>query len=135
MKINRLSFSVLILVSSFLNIGCTNNTLPTSDTTTVYTNKSIGAEEVLMLEPNADIFQFDEIIYKTNIEWVDNLTVTKNSQLGEIKMKNEKDANFENEFSNKLPIGIKIFSTKERTDVLVVEIDGKLKKYLAIVEG
>lgn len=135
MEINRLSFPVLILVSSFLIIGCTNNKLPTSDTTTVYTNKSIDAEEVLTLEPNADIFQFDEIIYKTNIEWVDNLTVTKNSQLGEIKMKNEKDANFENEFSNKLPIGTKIFSTKERTDVLVVEVDGKLKKYLAIVEG
>ena len=56
-------------------------------------------------------------------------------QIGEIKTKNEKDTNFENEVSNKLPVGTNIFSTKERNDILVVEVEGELKKYLAIVEG
>jgi len=37
--------------------------------------------------------------------------------------------------SNKLPIGTKIFSAKERGDILIVEIEGKITKYLAIVEG
>ncbi len=37
--------------------------------------------------------------------------------------------------SNILPVGAKIFSIKERGDILIVESDGTIKKYLAIVEG
>jgi hypothetical protein len=37
--------------------------------------------------------------------------------------------------SNKLPVGAKIFSTKERGDILIVEFEEKKLKYLAIVEG
>ncbi len=37
--------------------------------------------------------------------------------------------------SNKLPVGTKIFSAKERGDILIVESEGEIKKYLAIVEG
>ena len=51
------------------------------------------------------------------------------------KTRNKKDTNFKNEVSNILPVGTKIYSAKERDDILVVEIDGVIRKYLAIVEG
>jgi hypothetical protein len=37
--------------------------------------------------------------------------------------------------SNKLPVGTKIFTAKERGDILIVESEGEIKKYLANVEG
>ena len=84
---------------------------------------------------NADIFQYDGVIYKTNIDWVEELHLTKDVQIGEIKTKNDANTDFKDEMSNKLPIGAKIFFTKEREDILIVESEGEIKKYLAIVEG
>ncbi len=53
----------------------------------------------------------------------------------EIKTRNDANTDFNNEMSNKLPVGAKIFSAKERGDILLVEINGEFLKYLAIVEG
>ncbi|ADU29497.1 hypothetical protein [Evansella cellulosilytica] len=97
--------------------------------------ESIDAEEVLSLWEDADIFQYDGVIYMTNIDWVEELTITKNTQIGEIKTKNDANTDFDNEMSNKLPVGAIIYSVKERGDILIVEYDGEIKKYLAIVEG
>lgn len=111
--------------------GCSNE----GETTTVTTIDSIGAEEVLTLDSVSDIFQYDGVIYKTNIDWVEELSLTKDVQIGEIKTKNDANTDFKDEMSNKLPVGAKIFSTKERGDILIVESEGEIKKYLAIVEG
>jgi len=145
MKFSRFFFLFLSSALSFTIIGCSNEeqsttgstetTETTESTETTETFDTIDAEEVLRLDSDADIFQYDGVIYKTNIDWVENLTLTKGSQIGEIKTRNEKDTNFKNEVSNTLPVGTKIFSAKERGDILVVEIDGELRKYLAIVEG
>jgi len=45
------------------------------------------------------------------------------------------NTDFKDEMSNKLPVGTKIFSTKGRGDILIVETEGEIKRYLAIVEG
>ncbi|KYC89896.1 hypothetical protein B4102_3903 [Heyndrickxia sporothermodurans] len=37
--------------------------------------------------------------------------------------------------ANKLPIGAKIYSAKERGDILIAEYNGEEKYYLALVEG
>jgi hypothetical protein len=95
----------------------------------------IDAEEVLKLDPDADIFQYDGVIYKTNIDWVQELSLTKDVQIGEIKSRIDANTDFKDGMSNKLPVGAKIFSTKERGDILIVEFEGKILKYLAIVEG
>ena len=110
--------------------GCNNR----GETTTVTIDR-IDAEGVLSLDPNADIFQYDGVIYQTNIDWVEELSLTKDLQIGEIKSKNDANTNFNDLMSNKLPIGAKIFSAKGRGDILIVEVEGKIKKYLAIVEG
>lgn len=129
MKIKKL-FHGLIALALFMITGCNIQ----RGTTTVSID-SIDAEEVLTLDSDADIFQYDGVIYKTNIDWVEELSLTKDVQIGEIKTKNDANTNFKDEMSNKLLVGTKIFSSKERGDILIVESEGKIKKYLAIVEG
>ncbi|HEY4600300.1 MAG TPA: hypothetical protein VIG73_03235 [Cerasibacillus sp.] len=96
---------------------------------------TIDAEEVLSLDPDADIFQFDGVIYQTNIDWVEELDLTKDVQIGEIKKRNDTNTDFSDDMSNKLPVGTKIFSAKERGDILLVEFYGEILKYLVVVEG
>ncbi|MGP4082554.1 hypothetical protein ACTWQL_21940 [Pseudalkalibacillus sp. R45] len=50
-------------------------------------------------------------------------------------MINKANTDFKDGMSNKLPVGTKIFSAKGRGDILLVETNGKVLKYLAIVEG
>ncbi|WP_226646118.1 hypothetical protein [Mesobacillus subterraneus] len=123
-------FYVLIALALFTINGCSNG----GETTEVSID-SIDAEEVLTLDPNADIFQYDGVIYKTNIDWVEELSLTKDVQIGEIKTRNDTNTDFKDETANKLPVGAKIFSAKERRDILIVELEGELLNYLAIVEG
>jgi hypothetical protein len=95
------------------------------------------AEEVLTLDPNSDIFLWNGHVYKTNIVWVEELKLTKHKELGEITSvsTNLENYNYKNGMANKLPIGAKIFSAKERDDVLLAEYEGKLMKYLGASEG
>ena len=125
-----LIFIILLTVA-----GCSN--LPGLASTEVYTTGHPDAEEVLALYHDADIFQFDGVIYLTGIDWVEELTLTKGEQVGEIKSRNTEDTNFENGMSNKLPVGAKIYSTEENEGLmlLLVESEGKILKYYALVEG
>jgi hypothetical protein len=123
-------FYILVALALFTVTGCSNG-----GETTIVTIDSIDAEEVLTLDPNADIFQYDGVIYKTNIDWVEELSLTKDDQIGEIKARNVDNSDFKDEMSNKLPVGAKIFSAKERGDILIVESEGEILKYLSIVEG
>lgn len=127
MKSKKLFYGLIALI---MVTGCNIQ----GGTTTV-TIDSIDTKEILTLDSDADIFQFNCVIYKTNIDWVEELSLTKDVQIGEIKTKNDTNTDFKDEMSNKLPIGAMIFSTKERGDILIVESDGEIKKYLAIVEG
>ncbi|MGD6845732.1 hypothetical protein ACQCVH_24930 [Bacillus infantis] len=123
--------NLILLIGSalFTAAGCTNG-----GESTAVSIDSIDAEEVLRLDPDADIFQYDAVIYKTNIVWVDELSLKKDAQIGEIQSKNENDTDFENGMSNKLPVGAKIFKTNQ-SGILIVETGGESLKYLAIVEG
>lgn len=114
--------------------GC-SNPLSTGEEK-VYETKNPDAKEVLTLDPKADIFQYNGVIYQTNIDWVEEKSLTKDEQVGEIKERNETNTDFEDETSNKLPVGSKIFTSKEGDGMfLIVESEGKTLKYYAIVEG
>ncbi|MGD6854018.1 hypothetical protein ACQCVO_02990 [Bacillus infantis] len=126
----RTLICLLIVLISVTAAGCT-----AGGESTAVSIDSIDAEEVLRLDPDADIFQYDAVIYQTNIDWVDELSLTKDAQIGEIQSRNENDTDFEDAMSNKLPVGARIFSAREREDILLVESKGKVLKYLAIVEG
>lgn len=138
MKWNQF-FAGFISILLFM-VGCANDDEAIKETKK-HTNvekmetSNPDTEEILSLEPDADIFKYNEVIYMTNIDWIDELSLTKDSQIGEIKTKNETNTDFENEMSNKLPVGAKIYSAKERGDILIVEFDEHVLRYLAIVEG
>lgn len=107
-----------------------NNTITTE-------SAAPSAEEVLKDNKNADIFMLNDNVYKTNIDWVDELSLTKNKEIGEIESNYNFDSNdsFKNKMATTLPIGSKIFSANERIDVLIVEDKGIEKKYYALTEG
>ncbi len=133
MKVPRLFFSLVFFVI-LTAYGCSNSS-GTGKLEEVHSTGNPDAKEILTLDAEADIFQFEGVIYKTGIDWVEELTLTKGKQVGEIKTRNDANMDFEDEMSNKLPVGAKIFSTKERGDILIVESEGEVKKYLVIVEG
>ena len=132
-KIPRIFFVMVVFVF-FTVIGCSNSS--NTGKIEVHETGNPVAKEILTLDPEADIFQFDDVIYETGIDWVEELTLTKGEQVGEIKTRNDTDTNFENEMSNKLPVGAKIFSTIEKEGpILIVEFEGEILKYLALLEG
>lgn len=116
--------AVVLVVSV---VGCSNSL--EMGKLEVHTTGNPTANEILTLKPEADIFQFEGVIYSTGIDWVEELTLTKGRQIGEIKTRINTDTNFENDMSNKLPVGAKIFSTIEKEGpILLVEYNGDILK-------
>lgn len=133
MRVLGLFFGLAIFVL-LTSVGCSNAS--SSDKITVHKTENPDAAEVLTLDREADIFQYDGVIYQTGIDWVEELTLTKDVQVGEIKTRNVTDTNFEDGMSNRLPVGAKIFSTIEKEGpILLVESEGEILKYYALVEG
>ncbi|MFJ8260668.1 hypothetical protein ACIQ4I_01755 [Rummeliibacillus sp. NPDC094406] len=121
----------LFVISIFL-IGCGNKVK-----TTEHKTPAPSAEEELKLDKNADIFMLGDRVYKTDIDWVNQLKLTKKNEIGEIESKYSisSDEPFKNKMATKLPAGSKIFSTNEREDVLIVQYKGIEKKYYVLSEG
>ncbi|MGX9808847.1 hypothetical protein ACV3PA_16610 (plasmid) [Exiguobacterium acetylicum] len=99
------------------------------------TSKKPTASEVLGEDSTADIFQLNDTIYKSNVEWAEKTEVSKNKKVGEIKKMNSDKNDFDNGTATKLSKGTVIYSTKERKEILLVSFKGKLKKYVALGEG
>ncbi|MET3196718.1 hypothetical protein [Bacillus sp. OAE603] len=119
------------IICSLSLFGCDD-----TETKTV-TTKNPNAEEILRLDRHADIFQWKKVIYQTNIDWVNELKLTKNKSVGKITSVSTSVSykSFKNGMANNLPIGAKIYSAKEREDILIVEFNGRVSYYLALVEG
>ncbi|MDI2587949.1 hypothetical protein OR571_12685 [Psychrobacillus sp. NEAU-3TGS] len=126
---NKVIVSLMIITCAIYLTSCSGAE------TEVTVSKNPDAEEVLRLDSHADIFQWEGLIYKTNIDWVNEIELTKDELVGEIEEVYDNNLNFKDGIASKLPIGAKIFSTKEREDILLVYYKGKTKKYLALGEG
>ncbi len=122
--------SILVPVTS----GCSNVSAE-KEILTVYTTEHPDANEALRIQSDADIFQWEDLIYQTDIDWVEELELTKNIQIGEITKSTKNPNDFTNGTASKLPIGAIIFSVKGDKGFLIVEYNQKQKKYLALVEG
>ena len=57
---------------------------PLKETPSVSTSHPPDAEEVLRLEPEADILQWDGDIFMADVEWVQDLELTEKDQIGDI---------------------------------------------------
>lgn len=80
----------------------------------------LSKKQVLKLDPDADIFEFEDAVYKTGVSWIEEEELTKEKRIGEIT----------EGMANKLPSRAKIYAPKERKDILIVEYDGKERRYL-----
>ncbi|WP_294741855.1 hypothetical protein [uncultured Exiguobacterium sp.] len=120
------AFSIMTV---WILVGCNNEEIMQS------TSEKPTASEVLSEDSKADIFQFEDTIYKSDIAWAEKTKVTQNEKVGEIKRRSsDKDA-FNNGTATKLSKGTALYSTKEREDILLVSFKGKFKKYVALGEG
>lgn len=125
-------FKILLLINSLFVLlsGCANE-----PEETVVTISDITAEEVMELDSEADIFQYNSVVYQTNIEWVDKLDLTPGEKVMEIEEQSFDPADFSDGYATDLSIGTEIFRARERQDILIAEVDGEYIYYLAIVEG
>ena len=129
----KIMLSIVLGLSSFYLSGCIETGF---DTTQGVSTENPDAEEILSLDEKADIFQWEELIYQTDIDWVNEMELTKKEPLGEIEGTFDKDSLHlvKNGMANKLPIGARVYSTEEN-GILIVDVNGVEKYYLAIVEG
>ena len=104
--------------------------------TTVSVSKHPNAEEILSLAENANILQWEGVIYQSDIDWVDELKLDKKEYIGETTylFTTENAVDFKNGMATSLPIGTHIYSTNE-AEILMVEYKGEEKYYLALREG
>ncbi|GJI60483.1 MULTISPECIES: hypothetical protein [Bacillus] len=98
-----------------------------------FESKPPSAEELLALDPQADLFQWEETIYETNIDWTKSLNVTKNQQVGVIQK--TATTHFEHGTASRLKKGTPIYSVEEREDLLIIERNGQIHIYAAHAEG
>ncbi|WP_434122294.1 hypothetical protein [Salinicoccus roseus] len=119
---------LLIILVMFIVSGCQSDT-----TTSSY--EVIDAEDVIEEEPNADILMYNDTIYKAGIDWVDNLALTKNEKIAKVNNQTKNYSEFENGNANNLSVGTDIYSSQEREDILIVDVDGEERYYYLIVEG
>lgn len=120
------AFSIMAV---WILVGCNNEEIMQS------TSEKPTASEVLSEDSKADIFQFNDTIYKSDVAWAEKTEVTQNKKVGEIKRRSSDKDDFDNGTATKLSKGTALYSTKERNDILLVSFNGKLKKYVALGEG
>ncbi|MFE3577433.1 hypothetical protein [Lysinibacillus sp. NPDC059133] len=123
-------YLLIVVLFSLSLVGC--NETGTVDT---FTSKKPDAAESLRLNNQADIFQWEGNIFETEIEWIDELEINEDQYIGAIKYNATKAEDFKNGTANHLPIGAKIYSAKERDDILIVKYDNVVKRYLVLSEG
>lgn len=119
------------LLFSLVIVACANNSeLETNKVESVATHNPT-VEEILSQDPDADILYIDEIVYATNIDWVDELALTKGEEIGEIEKNTTNPKEFTNKTANILPVGTKIYRAKEGNGMLIADD----KYYYALLEG
>ncbi|WP_046173538.1 hypothetical protein [Domibacillus indicus] len=122
---HKIHLIVFTVIAFFTLSGCVQD-----EQTAVSSPPS--AEEVLEQDTEADLFQYKDTVYQTNIDWVDELELTKKQEIGEVRAVFSGEDSFSNGMSTKLPAGTKLYSVQEREDILM---SGDGKKYLALSEG
>jgi len=96
------------------------------------------AEEVLTQNADADIFQFEGIVYENadHVDWVQQDELTRGERVGKITKQYQKGLPFEDGMATKLPEGAEIFEpAKKSGPVLIVKWNGNEKRYLGLLEG
>lgn len=127
------NFTILICLVIFI-AGCK---LPAAGNEQTVTIGNPTATDILENDHNADIFQYNQLIYTnaTTIEWVQEDSYDKGPQITEIRQQSTKSEEFSNGTASKLPVGTNIFQVVGNGQLLLMaEVDGEQIIYLALIE-
>lgn len=80
------------------------------------------------------VYQNASFVCAKNVNWIKEITTTPGELLGEI-LRTNVDKNFRDFDATKLSVGTKIYSVKEREDIIVAYINGKYIPYFKYLEG
>jgi len=127
---------ILILVAAclaFLLTACTSEpqtrTVPTSAT------ENPTAAEWLKSEPDASLFQYQDMIYVADLSWVNDLELTRGDRLTSVLRQNKDAASFQNGDANQLEKETPIYQTKEQKDILIAFTPKGEIRLFKLVEG
>ncbi|WP_135557626.1 hypothetical protein [Paenibacillus cymbidii] len=96
------------------------------------------AKEVLKAMPDADIFQFDGIVYQnaSEVDWVRELQPAAGEKVGAITKTHRKGSSFRNGSATKLPVGTEIYASEPHVGpLLIVRQGGREIPYTGLIEG
>lgn len=128
---NLLLFICLILLIS----GCKS---PTAENEKTVTTGNPTAADILDDDHEADIFQYNNLIYinASTIEWVQEDTYEKGPEIEEIRKQSVESDEYTDGTASKLPIGTKVFQVVGNGQLLLmIEKNGEEIIYLALIEG
>lgn len=126
---------ILLICMMILITGCK---LQTAENEKTITPGNPTATEVLSDDNEADIFQFNNLIYTnaSTIEWVQEDTYEKGPQVDEIRKQSADSKEFSDGTASKLPVGTKVFQVVGNGQLLLmIEKDDEKIVYLALIEG
>lgn len=95
------------------------------------------AEEMLESNPQADLLQYQGIVYVNakGIDWVQEKTLEAGERVGEIKRQSS-ELPYADLTATKLPEGTELFKPKEKSgDILIAVVGEEQIRYLAMIEG
>ncbi|MCR8657437.1 hypothetical protein [Paenibacillus endoradicis] len=130
---------ISLFIALFILTGCNQSTV--SNTEHSRTPTSIGnpsATDILAENPNADIFQYKDVIYKnaSNNEWVQQAELTIGDRVLTIEKQYNNDLTFEQGMATMLPIGTEIHVPITKSGaILIAKVDGKEIRYVGLIEG
>ncbi|MCA0984215.1 hypothetical protein LCL89_09180 [Halobacillus yeomjeoni] len=82
---------------------------------------ALSSERVLKGNSNADIIELEDgKVYKHGVDWIEERNYQKGKKIGEVQKG----------MATKASVGAGIFRTKEKSPILIVEHNGKAKRYL-----
>ncbi len=81
------------------------------------TSEKPTASEVLSEDSKADIFQFNDTIYQSDVAWAEKPKSLRRKKVGEIKRRSSDRDDFDNGTATKLSKGTALYSTKERNEI------------------
>ncbi|WP_456276310.1 hypothetical protein [Bacillus sp. AK128] len=101
------------------------------------------AQDILEENKDADIIKLDGLIYSRNMTNFNQPEggYSKGAKIGVIKAKTTNTLWYRNLYASKLPKGTEVFSADEEYQkgdapfIIIVEVDGELVDYHALIEG
>lgn len=85
------------------------------------------ARDFLRLFPEANILMWEEKIYITDVEWLENIDLEQGEKIGKVIKQTKRARNFKNGTSTHLPVGTEIYRAEGR-DSFIIVIEGETKK-------